>query len=166
MSEKVLGIMVKPDADEHDLLYLFYPDTEAARAAGLDHLTKVSTRLAAEGPAVSETAASRQLEAIGKALSVPFEQVRSNLHAIKQPVLYANGMHDVMIPAVASYVAVEHLDSATLLAQRRRSRLPVPTREGLRDRGHQLPRRLTARPTRMCPTHALLTSWSPHVQRQ
>ncbi len=69
MTDKVLGIMAKPDADENDPLYLC---TDAARAAGFEHLAKVSTRLTAKGPAVSETAAMRQLEAIGKALSVPF----------------------------------------------------------------------------------------------
>jgi pimeloyl-ACP methyl ester carboxylesterase len=61
-SEKVLGIMAKPDADLEDMLYLFYPETAAGRAAG-----------------------------------------------------YANGLHDVMIPAHNSYVAVQHLDNATLV---------------------------------------------------
>lgn len=115
MASRVLEIMAKPDADEDDLLYLFYPETDAARAAGAEHLAKVSKRLAAGGPAVSETAANRQLEAIGKAWSVPWEQVRANLETIEQPVLYANGMHDVMVPAQASYLAVEHLDSAVLV---------------------------------------------------
>lgn len=115
MPEKVLGIMAKPDADENDLLYLFYPETDTARAAGLAHIANVSTRLAAGGPRVSEAAAMRPLEAIGKLVSIPFEQVRSNLETIKQPVLYANGMQDVMVSALASYVAVEHLDTATLV---------------------------------------------------
>jgi pimeloyl-ACP methyl ester carboxylesterase len=48
-------------------------------------------------------------------LAVPFDDVRSALEAIEQPVLYANGMHDVMIPALASYVAVQHIDSAILV---------------------------------------------------
>jgi pimeloyl-ACP methyl ester carboxylesterase len=61
------------------------------------------------------TPAMGQLAAVGQILSVPFEQVRSNLRRIKQPVLYANGVHDVMIPALASYVPVQHLDSATLV---------------------------------------------------
>jgi pimeloyl-ACP methyl ester carboxylesterase len=115
MTEQVLSIMAKPDADEHDLLYLFYPDTDTARAAGRQHLANVGPRLAAGSPPVTETAAMRQLDAIGKAWSVPFEQVRSNLQAIQQPVLYANGMRDVMVSALASYVAVEHLDSAVLV---------------------------------------------------
>ena len=36
-TDKVLGIMAKPDADDDDILYLFYPDTDAARTAGRDH---------------------------------------------------------------------------------------------------------------------------------
>ena len=115
LSEEVLHIMTKPEADADDLLYLFYPATDTARAAGFEHLAKVSKRLADGGPAVSEQAAMRQLTAIGQVLSVPFDTVRSNLEAIKQPVLYANGVHDVMIPALASYVAVQHLDSAVLV---------------------------------------------------
>ncbi|MFL5998019.1 MAG: alpha/beta fold hydrolase [Streptomyces sp.] len=115
LREKVQDIMAKPDADANDLLFLFYPETDAGRAAGVEHLTKVSTRLAAGGPAVSETAAVRQREAIAKYMAVPFEQVRANLETIKQPVLYAGGVLDVIAPALASYVAVQHLDSATLV---------------------------------------------------
>ena len=115
LSEDVLGIMTKAEADADDLLYLFYPATDSARAAGFDHLAKVSRRLAAGGPAVSQEAAMAQLAAIGQVSSVPFDKVRSNLEAIKQPVLYANGVHDVMISALASYVAVQHLDSAILV---------------------------------------------------
>ncbi|WP_406468608.1 alpha/beta fold hydrolase [Streptomyces sp. NBC_01594] len=114
-SEKVLGIMNKPDADRDDILYLFYPETEAARAAGLEHLDHISTRLAEGGPAISEVAAQGMLTAVGALLAVPFDQVRAELEAIKAPVLYANGLNDVMIPAHASYVAVQHLDNATLV---------------------------------------------------
>jgi pimeloyl-ACP methyl ester carboxylesterase len=115
LSEEVLRIMTKPEADADDLLYLFYPATDSARSTGVAHLAKVSKRLRAGGPPVSEEAATAQLAAIGQALSVPFDEVRSNLQAIKQPVLYANGVHDVMISALASYVAVQHLDSAILV---------------------------------------------------
>lgn len=115
MDSRVLAIMAKPDSDAEDLLYLFYPETDAARAAGLEHLAKVSTRLGAGGPAVSEDAALGQLQAVAKVLAVPFEEVQSTLEAVTQPVLYANGVHDAMIPALASYVAVQHLRSATLV---------------------------------------------------
>jgi pimeloyl-ACP methyl ester carboxylesterase len=115
MDEKVLQIMAKSTSDPEDLLFLFYPETESARAAGLTHLANVSTRLAAQGPAVSEQAAMGQLTAIGQVLANPFERVRADLDRIEQPVLYANGVHDVMIPAIASYVAVQHLSSAMLV---------------------------------------------------
>ena len=114
-SEKVLGIMNKPDADRDDVLYLFYPETEAARAAGLEHFDHLSARLAEGGPVISEAAAQGMLTAVGALLAVPFGQVVAELEAIKQPVLYANGLHDVMIPAHASYVAVQHLGNATLV---------------------------------------------------
>ena len=51
-----------------------------------------------------------------KDASIPFEQVRADLATIRQPVLYATGMQDAMIPALASYTAVQHLTDATLVA--------------------------------------------------
>ena len=116
LAEDVLTIMAKPGGgDAEDMLYLFYPDNDAARASGHEHLAKVSTRLAADAPVVSEEAAMGQFIAAGKLMSIPFERVQAELESIKQPVLYANGVHDVMIPAISSYVAVQHLDSATLV---------------------------------------------------
>ncbi|MFJ9713260.1 alpha/beta fold hydrolase [Streptomyces sp. NPDC101234] len=114
-NEKVLGIMNKPDADAEDMLFLFYPETDQGRAAGREHLSHVSTRLASGGPAVSETAAQGMLTAAAELLGRPFEEVQAELEAIKHPVLYANGVDDVMMPAHLSYVAVQHLDNATLV---------------------------------------------------
>jgi pimeloyl-ACP methyl ester carboxylesterase len=116
MSDRVRSIMAKPGGGTpDDVLYLFFPETDRGRAAGLRHLAKVSTRLDAGGPAISDEAARGQLVAVAKLQSIPFDQVRSDLESIKQPVLYANGVHDVMLPALASYVAVQHLDSAVLV---------------------------------------------------
>ena len=115
MSERVLSIMSKPDADTEDMLYLFYPETEEARASGLEHLAKVSKRLEAGGPAVTEEAAHGQLAAVARLLAVTWDQLKSELQAITQPVLYANGVHDVMIPAIASYKAVEQVPDSTLV---------------------------------------------------
>ncbi|WP_405512435.1 alpha/beta fold hydrolase [Streptomyces canus] len=116
MSERVMGIMSKPDGgDTEDMLYLFYPETDAARASGLSHLDHVSTRLAAGGPGISAAAAGGQFTAVSALLETPFEQVAAELETIKQPVLYANGVHDVMLPAFASFAAVQHLENATLV---------------------------------------------------
>lgn len=115
ITERVLGIMAKPDADLEDMLYLFYPETEEARKLGLEHFDKVSAAMPTDAPAVSEAAAMGQLQAITAALATPWEQVVAGLETIRQPVLYANGSHDVMIHAFASYSAVEHLPSAKLV---------------------------------------------------
>jgi pimeloyl-ACP methyl ester carboxylesterase len=114
-SEKVLGIMAKSQATEEDLLSLFFPETESGRAAGYDHLARVGTRLSAGGPIVSQEAAMALLSAIGKFASAPFEQVRSKLETLSHPILYAAGMQDWLIPALASFVAVEHVRSANLV---------------------------------------------------
>jgi pimeloyl-ACP methyl ester carboxylesterase len=115
MGERVVSIMTKPDADVDDILYLFYPETESARASGLEHLAKVNAAMPANAPVVSEEAAMGQLEAITTTLAAPWEDVVENLKRIKQPVLYANGSHDVMIDAFASYAAVQVLPNAKLV---------------------------------------------------
>ncbi len=115
MDERVLSIMAKPDADAEDLLYLFYPETDHARASGLEHLGKVAKRLEAGGPPVTEEAAQGQLAAVARLLAVEWDQLKSQLQAISQPVLYANGIHDVMIPAIGSYKAVEQVPDSTLV---------------------------------------------------
>ncbi|WP_406281135.1 alpha/beta hydrolase [Nocardia sp. NBC_00881] len=115
ISERVLGIMAKPDADLDDMLYLFYPETEEARKLGIEHFDKVSAAMPTDAPVVNEAAAMGQLQAITAALATPWEQVVAGLGTIRQPVLYVNGMHDVMIHAFASYSAVEHLPSAKLV---------------------------------------------------
>ncbi|MFI6122634.1 alpha/beta fold hydrolase [Streptomyces sp. NPDC051064] len=116
MSERVLGIMAKPGGgDQEDMLYLFYPETATARALGVSHFDHLSTRLTAGAPVVSDAAAGGQLTAATTIQVTPFEQVASELETIKQPVLFANGVHDVMLPAFGSFTAVQHLDNATLV---------------------------------------------------
>jgi pimeloyl-ACP methyl ester carboxylesterase len=112
---EVLRIAAKADADEDDLLYLFYPETDTGRAAGRQHLANVSTRLAAGGPGVTQQAALGQITAIGTYSSVPFDQIQARLQTITQPVLIANGIEDIMIPAIASYTALGHLRNAKLV---------------------------------------------------
>ncbi|MFI0446385.1 alpha/beta fold hydrolase [Actinomadura sp. 6N118] len=115
-NEKVRATMTKPEVTADDLVYLFFPETDTGRAAGYEHLARVATRLATGRPDVSETAARGQITAIAKDASIPFEQVQADLTTIRQPVLYATGMQDAMIPALASYTAVQHLPNATLVA--------------------------------------------------
>ncbi|MEU0076010.1 alpha/beta hydrolase [Streptomyces sp. NPDC006332] len=113
---RVRATMTKPEVTGDDLVFLFFPETDTGRAAGYEHLARVATRLATGPPEVSEAAAMGQIAAIGKDAAIPFEQVRADLASIRQPVLYATGMQDVMIPALAAYTAVQHLPNATLVA--------------------------------------------------
>ncbi|MEX1655827.1 alpha/beta hydrolase [Streptomyces pseudovenezuelae] len=113
---KVRATMTKPEVTGDDLVFLFFPETDTGRAAGYEHLARVAGRLATGRPDVSEAAAMGQITAIGKDARIPFEQVRADLATIEQPVLYATGMKDAMIPALAAYTAVQHLPDATLIA--------------------------------------------------
>ncbi|MDW6059091.1 alpha/beta hydrolase [Streptomyces sp. FXJ1.4098] len=113
---KVRATMTKPEVTEDDLVFLFFPETDTGRAAGYAHLARVATRLATGLPGVSQAAGQGQMAAIGKDAAIPFDQVRADLESIQQPVLYATGMQDVMIPALAAYTAVQHLPNATLVA--------------------------------------------------
>lgn len=116
VSETVRAIMAKPEVTGEDMVQLFFPETDAGRAAGYDYLNRIAGRLATAGPSVSEQAAQGQLTANATDASAPIEEVRANLHAITHPVLYATGMQDTMIPALVSYHAVGHLPNAVLLA--------------------------------------------------
>lgn len=113
---KVRATMTKPVVTGDDLVYLFFPETDAGRTAGYAHLARVATRLAAGRPEVSEAAARGQMAAIAKDASVPFAQVQASLAGITRPVLYATGMQDAMIPALAAYTAVQNIPDATLVA--------------------------------------------------
>ncbi len=115
MGERVANIMLKPNSDLEDVLYLFYPETEAARAKGMEHFSKIAADMPVNAPVVTQEAAMGQLAAITATLSAPWEQVAVKLKTITLPVLYANGAHDVMIDAFASYAAVQVLPNAKLV---------------------------------------------------
>jgi pimeloyl-ACP methyl ester carboxylesterase len=112
---KVRAILGRPDVSGDDMVYLFFPDTDGGRAAGHAYLARVAGRLATGRPEISETAATSQFSAIGKSAGIPFDRTRADLETITQPVLYATGMRDAMIPALSAYVAVQHLADATLV---------------------------------------------------
>lgn len=113
--ERVLAIQQQPESSLEDVLYLFYPETEAARALGLDHFGRVQADMPERAPQVTQDAAMGQLAAIMAAMTRPWEDVVLDLKAITAPVLYAGGVHDVMIDAYSSYAAVQELPNARLV---------------------------------------------------
>jgi hypothetical protein len=45
--------MAQPEVTAEDMVYLFFPETDAGRAAGHEHLAKIATRLAAGPPSAT-----------------------------------------------------------------------------------------------------------------
>ncbi|MGW0634972.1 alpha/beta fold hydrolase [Nocardia salmonicida] len=111
---KIFATMTKPEVTGEDLVYLFFPETDAGRTAGYEYLARIATRSATD-PGVSESAGKGHIAAIGKNAAIPFEQVLADVRRIGQPVLYATGLHDAMTPAVVSYTAAENTGNATLI---------------------------------------------------
>ena len=115
MPERVANIMLKPGTDVEDALYLFYPETDAAQAQGVEHFSKIAAGMPKNAPVVTQEAAMGQLAAITATLAAPWEQVAVKLNKMTLPVLYAGGSHDVMIDGFASYAAVQELPNAKLV---------------------------------------------------
>jgi pimeloyl-ACP methyl ester carboxylesterase len=114
-NDRVRAIMTKPDTSAEELVYLFFPDTDAGRAAGHDYLARIASRVADGRAEVSEAARAGQVASIMKSAALPFDRVQADLASITQPVLYATGMRDIMTPALVAYTAAQHLPGATLL---------------------------------------------------
>jgi pimeloyl-ACP methyl ester carboxylesterase len=107
MSEKVMSIVVKPDNDDDDLLYLFFPDTPDGRRTGTASLRRLDTRLDQSGAVVGPDAVAAQLTAIAT-----FAGFWARVDDVNVPVLVANGIDDVMIDAAASYALGRRLANA------------------------------------------------------
>jgi pimeloyl-ACP methyl ester carboxylesterase len=108
--ERVARTTGKPNNGDEDFLYLFYPDTEKARAAGLASLRRLDTRLTQSKAAVSAEAFRGQLAAIGG-----FKGYWHRQQELTMPVLVANGAHDVMIHAYATYAMSQRLPNAKII---------------------------------------------------
>ncbi|MCM3298379.1 alpha/beta fold hydrolase [Streptomyces sp. NPDC058947] len=100
----------KPDNGDEDFLYLFYPETEKARAAGLASLRRLDHRLKQSNAAVGDEAFRGQLAAIGG-----FNGYWGRQEELTLPVLVANGAHDVMIHAYATYAMSQRLPNAKII---------------------------------------------------
>lgn len=107
---KVWQVAGKPVNDDEDFLYLFFPETEAARAAGLAALRRLDTRLAQSHAVVAPDAVKAQLAALGS-----FTGHWDRLPELSLPVLVANGAQDVMVHACASYAMSQRLPNAKVV---------------------------------------------------
>lgn len=109
-ASKVWEVASHPVNTDEDFLYLFFPEDEPSRAAGLASLRRLDPRLDAEHTPVSDEAFKAQLEAISA-----FGGYYDRLSELTLPVLVANGAHDVMIHAYGSYAMSQRLPDAKVV---------------------------------------------------
>jgi pimeloyl-ACP methyl ester carboxylesterase len=101
------------DPPEHLWLAVHFSPSEAGRIAGLAFLERKLQRQDRDAE-VSEQAATRQREAIGKYIASS-DGVLDYLKGIRQPTLVVQGSADVIIPTMNSYVLQQQLPNAQLI---------------------------------------------------
>jgi len=106
---KVPEIMSHATNEDDDFLFMFFPETNTARAAGSAYLQRIA-RFPGKGPAVRQASFMNQMKAF-----MVWTGVRERLPELSIPVLVANGQHDVMIPAYRSYVLAQEVQNGKLV---------------------------------------------------
>ncbi len=109
--ERVSQITRKSVTDGEDVLYLFFPETDEGRQAGLASLRRLDTRLSESYADVAPEAVDAQRAAISSFGTGVWDR----LAELTLPVLVANGAHDVMIHAFASYAMSQRLPNAKVI---------------------------------------------------
>lgn len=109
-SPRVADILKHAVNDDEDYLYLFFPETEEGRTAGLASLRRLDVRLEQSRAAVQDPTYHAQLGAIAT-----FAGYYDRLGELTLPVLVANGAHDVMINSYASYAMSQKLAHAKVV---------------------------------------------------
>jgi pimeloyl-ACP methyl ester carboxylesterase len=106
---KVAG---KPVNDAEDLLYLFFPPSPEARAAGIASLERIG---AIPDPAVASAACVQAQSAALMSWSSGAESAWDRLGELEMPILVAAGAQDRLMDAYHSYAIVRRLPNANLL---------------------------------------------------
>lgn len=109
---KSIEVMVKPENDDEDFLYLFFGQHEDGRRRGSESLRRLESRLTPDAPQVGPETIQAQLHAIG-AWGKDEGSAWERLEELDIPVLVANGAHDVMVHAEHSFKMAQRLADAT-----------------------------------------------------
>lgn len=110
---EVWQVATKPVNSDEDFLFLFFEPSTSSQKAGREYLARLTERKDAFVKQVDAAAWQAQLKA---ATSVRDAQTSllSRLKEIAQPVLVANGCHDIMAPTYASYAMAQALPNGWL----------------------------------------------------
>jgi pimeloyl-ACP methyl ester carboxylesterase len=109
-SQRTQQIMSKPVNVDDDFMSLFFPETEQATAAGRASLDRLENRLRESKAVVGPETVRGQLVAISS-----FKGYWHRQEELTLPVLVANGAHDVMIHAYATYAMSQKLPDAKVI---------------------------------------------------
>jgi pimeloyl-ACP methyl ester carboxylesterase len=93
---------------------LIFTKSEKSQAAGREFLKRFRLRAENRDPEVNEKVAPAQIAAIGE-WGAPREKPFEYLKSIRQPTLVVNGVKDVIIYAVNSFILQQHLPDAELI---------------------------------------------------
>jgi pimeloyl-ACP methyl ester carboxylesterase len=102
------------DEPDHIWLRVHFTTSEKSQAAGREFLRRFRLRAENRDPEVNAKVAPAQIEAIsewGAPRDKPFDYLKS----IRQPVLVVNGVKDVIVYAVNSFILQQHLPDAELI---------------------------------------------------
>ena len=114
VNPKAIEVATKPANTDEDFLYLFFKDTPTSQSAGRAHLARLRERADAFSERVSEPTWKAMLSA-GSDVGKPETSLLHRVGAIRQPVLVANGVEDVMIPTYQSYALAQAIPDARLI---------------------------------------------------
>lgn len=110
----VWPVATKPVNDEQDFLFLFFENTPSSQAAGRAYLARLQQRKDAFAKQVEAAAWQAQLTS-AQAVGTEATSLLPRLAHIGQPVLVANGRHDIMVSTYASYAMAQVLPNARLV---------------------------------------------------
>jgi pimeloyl-ACP methyl ester carboxylesterase len=99
--------------DELWLPIMFYR-SESSQAAGRVWLERIRARHTDRDAPVSAETATSHRAAAGK-WGAPADGSYDYLRTIRQPILVVNGVHDIIVPTVNSYILQQHLPAAQLI---------------------------------------------------
>jgi pimeloyl-ACP methyl ester carboxylesterase len=106
---EVLEVASRPNNVPADYQFLFFTDTPTGRAAGHADIDRVLTQ-PGRGPETRMESVGAQGKALGS-----WAGLRPRLGELKQPVLVANGVSDIMVPSYGAFVLAHESPNAKLV---------------------------------------------------
>ena len=110
---EVWSVATKPVNSDEDFLYLFFEPSATSQKAGREYLARLTKRKDAFAKQVDAAAWQAQLKS-ASGVHAPETSLLPRLKEIQQPVLVANGNHDIMVPTYASFAMAQELPNGWL----------------------------------------------------